>query len=51
MIFQKKDNKDAARAQMTNRIKEDRKYILNSKSGFFERGIQNAPYKRQFCAD
>lgn len=37
MIFQKKDNKDAARAQMTNRIKEDRKYILNSKSGFFLR--------------
>lgn len=37
MIFHKKDNKDAARAQMTNRIKEDRKYILNSKSGFFLR--------------
>lgn len=36
-MFKKKDKKETAKTQVTNKIKEDRKYILNPKSSFYLR--------------
>lgn len=37
MIFSKKNSKEAAKTHSMNKIKEDRRFILNSKSGFYLR--------------